>query len=386
MPTHLNPEEVFEDHYTLEFKRRFTGRGVEVTYRRDRAALDVGIHLAAPGKLELSNVRVWFQLKGIHAEKMDSQTVLSRGWAPAEVSLEDVKKWYAAPEAVYLVVYLECDDRFVGEDIKDIVDRMFAGSRGAGLSALAALTQDQLTLRVLSDAEIDEDAIHAMLRHRSMRIDGPAWRGKPLGHRFDPLRCELANLEPELFLEVVEALLSANRYEVEERLNPRELLDWTPEEAGEAYLSIGTLYSTYEWIFQGSVEYGYDPGTSYRLEGQTIQAHGRIALLVQTRYGAHPSAAPSAAVALQELRDKGVTQVLTIANTAEMNALASYRRILGDLCEMPQSQGSLAFSILTSPLVFIDFQDRLRWKYVNYLTDVAPVQVHLGSEPEPGQL
>ena len=67
-PQRLNPQEVFEDEYTDLFVHRFRRRGVAVKYERDRAARDVGIHLTAPGSFELSDVRVWFQLKGFHSE------------------------------------------------------------------------------------------------------------------------------------------------------------------------------------------------------------------------------------------------------------------------------------------------------------------------------
>jgi hypothetical protein len=33
--------------------------------------------------------------------------------------------WYAAPEPVYLVVYVESVDLFIAEDVRDIVDRQW---------------------------------------------------------------------------------------------------------------------------------------------------------------------------------------------------------------------------------------------------------------------
>jgi len=58
------PALLFEDEYTDLFVSRFRRHGVTVKYERDRAARDIGIHLTAPGSLDLSDVRVWFQLKG----------------------------------------------------------------------------------------------------------------------------------------------------------------------------------------------------------------------------------------------------------------------------------------------------------------------------------
>lgn len=58
-----------------------------------------------------------------------------------------------------------------------------------------------------------------------------------------------------------------------------------------------------------------------------------------------------------------------IANAADTLLLGSYRSVLGPFFEVPQGQGSLAYSVLVAPLVFMEFQDRLSWKFVNYLWD-----------------
>jgi hypothetical protein len=41
----LQPEEEFEDGYTLKFEVLVQGRGLLVNFRRDRARIDVGIML-----------------------------------------------------------------------------------------------------------------------------------------------------------------------------------------------------------------------------------------------------------------------------------------------------------------------------------------------------
>jgi hypothetical protein len=58
-----------------------------------------------------------------------------------------------------------------------------------------------------------------------MRIDGPAFRGRPLGHRLDPLRCILDTLEPDDFLVIVKSLLAAYEFDDEQELDARLLLD-----------------------------------------------------------------------------------------------------------------------------------------------------------------
>jgi hypothetical protein len=377
-PQRLNPEEVFEDLYTDAFKTRFRNRGVVVAYDRDRAARDVGIHLTAPGSLELSDVRVWFQLKGVHRETYDAGALQAMTSVPVDLSVDDVQKWYAAPEAVYIVVYLEALDEFVGEDIRDLVDRRFSDYKGSFTSKMASLTQDRVTLRVSTAAVVDGDRIDGMLRHRAMRIDGPAWRGRPLGHRYDPVRSELAVMEPNLFVDLVEALLTAHDFRIDTRLDAGELLAGVRNGTDEADLCVGTMYSTYEWSFPLSVEYGFSPDTDFREEGQTFTVQGPVAVLVHSKFGDHARRAEGAEALLSSLSERGVENVLVIANASDTLLLGSYRSVLGSHFAIPQGQGSLAFSVLVAPLVFMAFQDRLPWKFVNYLwEDVERARVRL---------
>lgn len=368
-PHTLNPEEVFEDKYTNAFESRFSGRGLLVRYTRDRAARDMGVQLTAPGSLELSNVRVWFQLKGIHQETLDAKVLQEKDVVSVELDVGDVKKWYAAPEAVYVVVYLEALDEFVGDDIRDLVDSRFADHRGSFGSKMEGLSQKTITLHVPTAATIDDDRILSMLRHRSMRIDGPSWRGRPLGHRFDPLRCELGNLEPEVFVKLIEALLTAHDFRVERRVDGASLLQGVREGTDEVHLAVGTMYSTYEWPFSLSVDFGVSPGTDFREEGQMSSVQGRTALLVHSRFSSHAATASGGEEVLASIRSDGIDSVLVIGNAPEALLMASYRNLLGDLYRIPQGSGGLAYSVLTAPLVFTEFHDQLQWKFVNYLWD-----------------
>jgi len=166
-----------------------------------------------------------------------------------DLSLEDIKKWYAAPEAVYIVIYVEATDEFIGEEIRDLADARFADHHGSFLSKASELDQEEVTLRVPVDAVIDENRIASMLRHRAMRIDTPLWRGRPLGHFFDPLRCELGELDPPLFVELVERLLSVHDFRITQRLDSRDLMAWE-QSLDDAYLSVGTCIPPMNGLFQ----------------------------------------------------------------------------------------------------------------------------------------
>lgn len=129
------------------------------------------------------------------------------------------------------------------------------------------------------------------------------------------------------------------------------------------------MYSTYQWPFSLSLEFGVSPQNDFREEGQSFSVQGKTAVLVHAGFGTHATPAPGADDVLASLLDDGVAKVLVIGNAPEALLMASYGRLLGDLYQIPQGRGSLAYSVLTAPLVFTEFQDRLRWKYVNYLWD-----------------
>jgi hypothetical protein len=367
-PQRLNPEEVFEDGYTDAFVGRFHGRGVEVKYKRDRAARDVGFHLTAPGSLELSNVKVWFQLKGIHRETLNAEKLGSMTKVAVSLDVDDIKKWYAAPEAVYVVIYLEALDEFIGDDIRDLVDESFADHHGTFTSKMDGLGKT-LSLKIDTSSIIDAARIEGMLRHKSMRVDGPSWRGIPLGHRFDPLRSELAVLDPPLFVDLVQALLTAHGFVIGQYLDASSLLKGVEDGTDEAYLSIGTMHSRYEWPFSLSVEFGVSPDSDYRDEGQMMSVQGSTALFVHSHFGGHAQPATKAPAILQTIRDAGIGRVLAIGNAGESLLMASYRSLFSDLFELPLGGGALAYSILTAPRVFAEFEDRLVWRFVNYLWD-----------------
>lgn len=71
----LLPEELFEDDYTSKFEGLVRRRGLLVSFARDRARLDVGLMLTKLGTVELGGRKVWFQLKGVHTEKITADDI-----------------------------------------------------------------------------------------------------------------------------------------------------------------------------------------------------------------------------------------------------------------------------------------------------------------------
>src|SRR5688572_19133137 len=65
----IGQEDEFEQAYTERFRSLVSPHGIFVKYERDRATLDLGLHLtnARGAQRHVSQTRIWFQLRGIHA-------------------------------------------------------------------------------------------------------------------------------------------------------------------------------------------------------------------------------------------------------------------------------------------------------------------------------
>jgi hypothetical protein len=128
----------FEREYTAKFLGLGAPGGVPIHYDLDLAALDLGIHLTAGG--EVTNSRVWFQLKGIQATKLPREAFDCAEHVNHSVQIEHLRAWYQGPEAVYLVLPLETRRRM--EQILDSPDsRPAAGEPLRTLRALTVLEQ-----------------------------------------------------------------------------------------------------------------------------------------------------------------------------------------------------------------------------------------------------
>ena len=360
----IGDDDVFENAYIHNLRAKLSKRGVLVEYEFDRAAIDVGVHLwieTDQGARDVSGPRVWMQAKGYHAETLTaeafdaSETVKSH-----PVSMDHVRFWYNAPEPVYLVEYVESVDTFFAADVRDLVDK-----RG-GLAKVVEV--GATTTFQIPKARTLDDALDRMPTHRSMRIDGPAWRGRPLGHGIDPMRSELAPMDPELFVEVVAALLDAHDLRVQRGgEKPAPLAGLATD---RPTITAGTLYLTYEWVLPSFTEFGFDEGTDFRIEGGPLYAHGAVVLVVDPTGTATPGsvAAEIDVVALAE--QSRTARVLVFSNsTTDFTLMGQWSRAFASdhlVCD-PQFLDSLTFNVLTATNVFLDFHERLAFRYRNYL-------------------
>jgi hypothetical protein len=246
----VGSEDQFEDAYVGKFRATAAPHGLIIKYEKDLAAIDIGLHFYDPkaaGKSSspLGSRRAWFQLKGKHEQTLSaSDLATAQTVAVGKIKLESLRFWYAQPEPVYLTVYLEATDEFLVEDVQTIVDRQW------GLDFLKGGTfkpgQNEVTLHVTRAAVLaDQTWIDMKSAAPMMRVDGPQWRGRPLGHRLDPLRSALAPMLPADYRLLVDRLLEVHGYEIQDEIDTNGLYDEADAEA-QAALTIGRLHYTYE--------------------------------------------------------------------------------------------------------------------------------------------
>ncbi|PPF83785.1 hypothetical protein C5E07_09840 [Pseudoclavibacter sp. RFBJ3] len=350
----ISDDDVLEQNYMAKLRSALTNKGVLVEYPVDRAAIDVGVHLwvDVEGKKEVTGPRVWFQAKGFHGT-----TVTKADYDAAEtittpsLELDHVRAWYNAPEPVYLALYVEAANVFLVVDVRDHVER------NGGLAKIA--TQKTTTFK-LSKKETLERALEQMPRHRSMRVDGPAWRGRPLGHGIDPLRSALSPMEPALFVEIVSELLSAHDFRSAE---PAKKLS-----SDAPTVLQGRMHLIYEWVLPMTTEFGFDEGSEFRIEASPLHAQGDLIVVVDPTGMASPTSLGVDLAALAKSAE--INRVIVMSNTQfEPKQFGQWFGGLGSedpRCE-PQDLASLTFNVLTTTNVFLEFHDRLAFSHISYL-------------------
>lgn len=368
----VGEQDRFEQIYTSQLKGLLAPHGQFVGYDSDRAALDLGLHLYEPSSpgddRELGQVRVWFQLKGIRTSTIGAGELAGAEDVPVGgLSVEHLLYWFAHPEPVYLALYVEALDRFLVQDVRDLVER------SGGLLRLAELPKDQqtTTLRVPLSATL-EDALRRMPRHRSLRLDGPEFRGRPLGHNLDPLRSELDPLAPSDFEKLVLRLLDAHEFRPSRAVDIGSLLD---RPIGAVSAVVGRLYLTYEWTFPLETEFGVGPDSDFRLEARPHSAQGDVLVVIHRDVAGGPRSSEATRKLVDDLQAEGIERALVFFNASDTQPglPGGWRTALEPLAGVPQGLGSLAFNVLTATNVYLEFLDRLSWRLVNLRWVEAPL-------------
>jgi hypothetical protein len=370
MSPQIGQPDVLEAEYTAKFEALLARHGLFINYRKDLAAVDLGLHLFAPGRAtgpeKLSQIKVWFQLKGKNKQALTIEQLATMQSVPVSgLSLETVRFWAASPEPVYLVVYLEATGEFIGEEVQEIMRRHAPTARPGRDD------QRTTTLRVRRDAIFNSVAIEQMLHHRTLRLDGPSWRGRPLGHNLDPLRSEIAQMDSTAYRRLVDRLLDVHGYVPTRTIDIAELVEGSTERAGTV-MTRGVMTYTYEWTHPLFTEFGFGEDSSFRVESAPLHVQGDCAVLIDARHNAAGLNVEKLAAICKDLQDRdGVKQLLVFINRHhEPSEFGSYRVGAKPLDCIPQELGSLTFNILTATSIYLEFREQITWHNVNYLLDV----------------
>ena len=120
--------DAFERIYVGKFRELAAKHGEFVTYERDRAARDIGVHITEPlasGKQRVSSALCWFQLKGKKASTLSADEIQKLDAVSIRLETKHLKFWFLQPMPTYLAVYLEALDYFVIVDIQKLITREF---------------------------------------------------------------------------------------------------------------------------------------------------------------------------------------------------------------------------------------------------------------------
>jgi hypothetical protein len=153
MTLNLSSEDEFEAKYEADFMSLAARRGVIIEYRRDRAAIDLGIHLFVGN--DVTDTRVWYRFKGIHAGTLSLEEFESSADVPIDLKIQHLRQWYRSPDSVYLVVYVESADCFLAVDTRSLVDSRWSDEIYRPTTFKPS--QAELRVRGPTSARLDDD-------------------------------------------------------------------------------------------------------------------------------------------------------------------------------------------------------------------------------------
>jgi Domain of unknown function (DUF4365) len=384
----MSSHDQFENRYMARFEALLSEHGLVVEYQRDRAGIDTGLHLFAPDTAPTSTnsagshwhpltSRVWFQLKGKHTSTTTARDFATAPHIPVTVDVDHLKYWFAAPEPVYLVVYIESVDTFIGTDVRELIERR----RGPGFyPAMETRQGATITVHVPTDAIIDTARVAAMTTHRSMRIDGPAHRGRPLGHRLDPLRSVLTCPSPQIWLDVVMGLLVAH-----------DFVEHSRNQVGEVTILHGVLHQTLLWQSPALTEYGWAPGQLMRDEAPpeylvgpvclvldaatsrrrlTSEEHATIETLPHPINRTHDGDRHDDLDLDLDLEEDEETMLAILFRGNDLSSTGGLWRSTPTAARRHHRQiglEALSYLLLVSTLVYLEHAPHLHWDHVDYL-------------------
>jgi len=352
-------EDYFEDQYKEKFRATIGSRGLFLNYEKDRAGIDLGIHLYEPrcgNEHSVSITRIWFQLKGIHTSTKSKEKLLKDGYAKIPMPIKYLKYYYFMSEPVFLVVYLEALDTFIYTSLRDIVDDQL----GSVEFFSAKIYQKDISLRIPLTSSFT-DTFWTECHSYSL----PLFRGRSLGHKLDPLRCSLDKLDSGVFLSMINDLLDSHGYSVTTEL-PITGLFSSP--VGNRRLTIGRLFQTWEWSWHLSHAFCEDEETGFRQEGKIFQKQDTCCVLIDGDATSCPDRKHLREL-ITKLASNEIDELLVFANTHDSGYFCTFSTEFREstIKCVPQLLWDIPYNLLQNQIVFKKYIDKLKWHSLFYL-------------------
>lgn len=219
----------FEREYTQKFRTFCAQFGEFVTYERDRAARDIGLHLThklRSGRERLSSALCWFQLKGITKDRLPEAAFNRSATIGIPLKVRHLRYWYLQPMPTYLALYVESADTFLVTNLQRYVEQRW----GRGI---LTLNQDTATIEVPGESVLDDQAFHVILAKSDMQ----EW-ARALGDDMESTR--LCRRDYDLIWHIG----TASRRKVTHRFR---IIAWQTKTRGEIHIEESTR-NPEEWL------------------------------------------------------------------------------------------------------------------------------------------
>lgn len=159
-PFSVGKLDAFEREYTGKFRSFAAEFGEFVSYERDRAARDIGLHLTEKtqtGSERMSSSLCWFQLKGIQKTTLTKDDLRGKETVGISLRVDHLVFWYQLPTPTYIVLYLECVDQFYVLNIQKYIEDKWGPS-------IAHVNTKTATIQINLSSILDDQAFRLILR------------------------------------------------------------------------------------------------------------------------------------------------------------------------------------------------------------------------------
>lgn len=208
----------FEHKYKEKFRAFAAQFGHFVTYERDIAKRDIGLHLKEPlpsGEAKLTSCLCWFQLKGIMAGTLPEDEAKGASAFKYRLKVEDLRFWFLQPMPTYLALYVESIDKFFILNLQKYVEEKWGRN-------ILTLNQKTVDVEVSAGSPLDDEAFALILRKSTVE----EWTKAMSADESHVRLCERD-------YNVIWRIGTAANRKVEHRF---EIFDWRSKTRGEVHI------------------------------------------------------------------------------------------------------------------------------------------------------